>query len=274
MPEPVTFNEKLRYKMLADRRPLLTTFTDKLAVRDYVKSSVGAAVALPDLYFVTEAPDTLARAELPREFVVKPTHASGACVVVASFAPQEQELPQEDGWRRAVVRPDRLKRDRLVALCQDWMHRPFSPEEWAYQNVPRRILVEELLNDGGRVPFDYKFYVFHGRARMIHVDLDRYDGHTRSLYTPDWERLDVEYNFPAGVDVKRPPLLHEMREIAETLGADTDFVRVDLYCLGPRIVFGELTNYPEAGSGKFVPPDYDRQLGEWWTPPRKYHRRH
>jgi len=164
MPEPVTFNEKLRYKMLADRRPLLTTFTDKLAVRTYVKSRVGAGV-LTDLYFVTEAPAMLAGAELPREFVVKPTHAFGACVVVADFAPSEQELPAKDGWLEAMVRPDRLNRDRLVALCHDWMSRPFSPHQWAYRNVPRRILVEGLLNDVGGVPRDYKFFVFHGWTR-------------------------------------------------------------------------------------------------------------
>src|SRR5262245_31125534 len=89
--KPVTFQEKVRYKMLRDRRRLLTTFADKAAVREYVASRVGRDV-LTTLYTVTDAPRTLT-SELPREFVVKPTHASGACVVVADFAPADNELP-------------------------------------------------------------------------------------------------------------------------------------------------------------------------------------
>ena len=58
LPKPVTFNEKVRYKMLADRRPLLTTFADKLAARAYVESKVGTSV-LTDLYAATCAPETL-----------------------------------------------------------------------------------------------------------------------------------------------------------------------------------------------------------------------
>lgn len=272
MPKPVTFNEKVRYKMLADRRPLLTTFADKLAARAYVESKVGASV-LTDLYAVTCAPETLEGAQLPREFAVKPTHASGACVLVADFAPRKRELPDSDeGWVQAMIRPDRLSWDRLIGLCQDWISRPYLWNEWAYRNVPRRILVEELLDDAGVVPFDYKLFVFHGRVRMIQVDLDRFDAHTRNLYTPDWERLDVEYGCPGGMDVERPCRLPEMLDIAERLGADTDFVRVDLYCLGRRVVFGELTNYPLAGSGEFRPPEFDRRLGEWWTLPKRYRR--
>ena len=272
MPKPVTFNEKVRYKMLADRRPLLTTFADKLAVRAYVESKVGAS-ALTDLYAVTCAPETLEGAELPREFAVKPTHASGACILVADFAPRERELPDSDeGWVQAMVRPDRLSWGRLVRLCQDWISRPYLWDEWAYRNVRRRILVEELLDDAGGVPFDYKLFVFHGRVRMIQVDLDRFQEHTRNLYTPDWERLEVEYECPGGLDVERPGGLPEMLDIAERLGADTDFVRVDLYYVGGRVVFGELTNYPLAGLGEFRPPEFDRRLGEWWTPPKRYRR--
>ena len=58
-----------------------------------------------------------------------------------------------------------------------------------------------------------------------------------------------------------------MLEIAEALGAGVDFVRVDLYCLERRVVFGELTNYPLAGRAAFEPAEFDRWLGGWWTLP-------
>ena len=266
----MTFNEKVRYKMLADRRPLLTTFADKLAVRSYVESRVGAHV-LTDLYAVTSRPEALVGAELPREFALKPTHASGALVLVGDFAPSARELPERtDAWVQAIVRPDELSRDWLFRQCERWISRPYRWSEWAYRNMPRGVLVEELLLEDGKVAFDYKFFVFHGRARMIEVDLDRFDGHTRNLYTPDWERLEVEYRVPGGIDVERPPALGEMIAIAEVLGAETDFVRVDLFCPGDRIVFGELTNYPLAGAGTFRPAQFDHELGKWWTPPKSY----
>jgi hypothetical protein len=272
MPPPVTFNEKVRYKMLADRRPLLTTFADKLASREYVASKVGAHL-LTELHAVTSDPATLPDAGLPPEFVLKPTHASGACVVVASFAPPAGELPELTGpWTQALVTPAQLRWDRLVGLCEAWIGRSYNSCEWAYRNVPRRILVEELLEDEGSVPFDYKLFVFHGRVRLIQVSFDRYEAHTRNLYTPEWERLPVEYGGPAGRDVAPPSALLEMRQIAEALGSETDFVRVDLYCLGERVVFGELTNYPFAGAAEFTPAEFDRELGKWWTVPRRYKR--
>lgn len=54
-----------------------------------------------------------------------------------------------------------------------------------------------------------------------------------------------------------------MISIAEQLAGDIDFVRVDLYDAGERIVFGELTNYPWGG----IPiwnPAFDEWLGSWW----------
>jgi hypothetical protein len=135
------------------------------------------------------------------------------------------------------------------------------------------LLVEELLADRGGVPCDFKFHVFHGSVRLIMVELDRFDVHSRSHYDESWERLQVGVDkYPAGRDVERPAALEEMLAISKTLAADMDFLRVDLYCIGDRIVFGELTNYPEAGRAGFIPPEYDRELGAWWTPPRKYGR--
>jgi hypothetical protein len=124
------------------------------------------------------------------------------------------------------------------------------------------VLVEELLGDGTGIPLDYKLFVFHGRVRLIQVDSDRFQGHRRSLYTPSWERLPGRFQkYELTPDVERPPRLAEMVEIAETLATETDFVRVDLYAIGERIVFGELTNYPEAGNAPLVPAAFDREVG-------------
>jgi len=52
--------------------------------------------------------------------------------------------------------------------------------------------------------------------------------------------------------------------IAEQLAAEFEFARVDLYQYGSRVVFGEITHYPEGGSALFEPREFDRALGEMW----------
>lgn len=61
-----------------------------------------------------------------------------------------------------------------------------------------------------------------------------------------------------------------MIELAEKLGAETDFVRVDLYHVDGRIVFGELTSFPAGGDSPFDPEYFDGEFGAHWTVPRSY----
>jgi hypothetical protein len=49
-----------------------------------------------------------------------------------------------------------------------------------------------------------------------------------------------------------------------------DFVRVDLYNVNGRIVFGELTNYPAAGLDPFYPAEFDAVFGSKWRVPARY----
>ena len=58
--------------------------------------------------------------------------------------------------------------------------------------------------------------------------------------------------------------------VAERLGADTDFVRVDLYDVDGRVVFGELTSFPAGGDSPFDPESFNEEFGRPWTVPRRY----
>lgn len=60
-----------------------------------------------------------------------------------------------------------------------------------------------------------------------------------------------------------PSNLSEMIEIAEKLSNDFKFVRVDLYNGKGKIYFGELTFYPAAGMGAFVPEEWDESWGNF-----------
>jgi hypothetical protein len=245
---PQSFSEKLQWRKLHDRRPLLTTFADKVKVRDYVKQTVGERY-LTDLYWVAEDPRTLRFEELPKKFVLKTNH----------------------GTRWNILVPDQTQanRDECVAQLAQWLQDRYPLErcEWGYHDVKPLAFAEEfLMTRAGIVPPDFKFFVFHGKARLIQVDLDRAVQHTRCLYDPDWNLLPVVLGYPSGRGIERPGNFAELMRVAEQLAGDIDFVRVDLYNVDGRIVFGELTNYPGGGLEEFTPPSFDRELGRWWTP--------
>jgi len=253
---PTTFTEKVRYKMLRDHRPVLVTMADKAAVRDYAASVIGAEF-LPQSYGVLTDPAQLWTLDLPASFVVKPTHGSGAVIAVHPDAPPERRLPQPDHpWVCAEVHPSALDRSAFEALASAWLgrlHGSGPNHEWAYSFVPPRLLVEEFLGGAdGAIPHDYKFFVFHGRCRYVQVDTGRFGPHTQDFFLPTWERLT------------------DMIAIAERLGRDTDFVRVDLYALDDRIVFGEMTNYPAGGNSPFFPASFNAEFGSHWTVPARY----
>jgi hypothetical protein len=138
--------------------------------------------------------------------------------------------------------------------------------------VPRRIIVEELLvGADGAVPDDYKLFVFHGTCRYAQVDRARFGARTQDFFTHDWEHLPLSGGHPwAAPAIPRPERLPEMIRLAERLGSGTDFVRVDLYDLPGRIVFGELTSLPAGGDSPFDPERFNREFGSHWTPPRRY----
>lgn len=278
---PRTFREKVRYKMLRDRRALVVTFADKAAVRDYVTKLIGAPY-LPRAYAIVEDPADLLGVALPDAYVVKPTHGSGAAIVVSDHAPPDARLPSEPGsWVYRHVRPEHAPRQEVIRIAQGWVAQLYGQgpnREWVYGRVPRQVIVEELLAaGGGAIPDDYKFFVFHGRCAFVQVDAGRFGRRTQDFFYPDWQHLPLSAGPPwAEPEPARPVRLAEMIDLAQRLGVDTDFVRVDLYDIpddcgtGGRIVFGELTSFPAGGDSPFDPESFNEQFGHPWTVPRRY----
>ena len=272
---PVTFNDKVRYKMLRDRRPLLVSWADKAQMRQYVAATVGSNY-LPRAFHLLESADDLLSVELPAAFVLKPTHGSGACVVVDERAPSEARTPvAKYGWVYTHIRPEHADREQLVHLAEHWLGQRYGRgpnHEWAYGLVPRGLIVEELLRDeAGCIPKDYKLFVFHGHCHFIQVDSSRFGARTQDFFTADWVPLQMSGGAPRSIQAPaRPERLDEMVCIAQTLGHETDFVRVDLYCFSDRVLVGELTSSPAGGDSPFNPPLWNRAFGEPWSVPKRY----
>jgi len=271
--DPQLFSEKVQYRVAFDRRPHLTLFADKAAVRDYVAERAGSHL-LTGCHGVFERACDVPWHDLPREYAVKATHGSGGIVLVADFADPGNRLPSSVrgvGWDRYTVRPEYAGHQQISAIADKWMTLNYEYgtgrlPEFAYRDVPPRILVEDRLEDSrGRIASDWKCFVFDGVLRIVTVESDRYGDHRQEVFDRDGTRLGRFLSDPPDELTPLPGNFDELVAVAEALGRGIDFVRVDLYDVdGERLVFGELTNYPGAGRQTF-PEDWDRLLGDWWT---------
>jgi hypothetical protein len=244
--QPRTFNEKIQWKKLHDKRELLVRTADKFEARDFVRSKGLERILIPLLWHGTD-PKAIPFEHLPERFVVKPNHLSGAVIIV-----------REKG--KADVAS-------IQAEAEKWMASEHYSEslEWAYRDIKPRILVEEFkTGDDDQGCLDYKFFCFHGEPRFCQVDMNRFVDHQKNMYDMDWRRLPVKYNREHGPDVVKPVDLEVMIDVSRKLSEGFDFVRVDLYSLGGEVFFGELTHYPAAGGGRFNPPEFDREMGSYW----------
>jgi len=245
--EPRTFNEKLLHRKLYTDDDRFARIEDKWAVREYVSERIGSGV-LPEVYCVTDDPWSIDFNSLPPEYVVKPTHLSGPVILVS-----EDDAPD---------------RERIRQQADEWLdrtHGVMKGEYW-YSRIDPNIIVEErLYGRDSSVPRDFKFFVFHGRVEYIQVDMDRYSDHTRRLYDREWNPQEFSLKFPLGPKIEKPNRFDEMIDIAETLGSEFDFMRVDLYLTkNSGITFGELTVMPGSGGERFQPINYDFELGSLW----------
>jgi hypothetical protein len=270
---PVTFSEKLRYRRAYDRRPLLTLFCDRVAVRDYVAERVGDE-RLTHLHGIWADARQVPWRELPRQYAVKASHGSGGLVLVTDTAAADASLPASARyveWDRLFVRPENAVPERLEAIAAKWMTLNYHYgtgrlPEWGYRDVPPRIVVEELLLDhAGRIPADWKCFVFDGRVRFLTIETDRFGDHRQEIFYPDGSRAPWRWLYDAPDDPTPVPAnFAELVRVASTLGRGSDFTRVDLYNVdGERIVFGEMTSYPAGGLQPF-PEEWEHTIGAWW----------
>ena len=77
---PQTFNEKLQWLKLYDRKPEYTMMVDKYEVKKYVASKIGEQYIIPS-FGIWERFDDIPFEILPNQFVLKCTHDSGGLVI-------------------------------------------------------------------------------------------------------------------------------------------------------------------------------------------------
>lgn len=248
--DPKTFNEKLQWLKLYNRRPEYTLMVDKYAVRSYVADVLGEQHLIP-LLGVWNNPDEIDFDMLPDKFVLKCNHNSGLGMCVCTDKSQ--------------IDVDKVKLDLLKGLSEDYY---LVGREWVYKNVPRRIIAEKYMEDEivQDSLTDYKVLCFNGEPRLIQVHTGRRIEHKQTFFDLDWNKLGISqtknYGAPiADYPIERPHCLEEMLEKTKVLCDGIPHVRIDWYIVNGRLYFGEITFFDGGGWEPFDDEDDDLLLG-------------
>lgn len=240
---PRTFNEKLQWLKLHDRKDIYTTMVDKYEAKKYVSHVIGEKYVIPTLG-VWDHFDDIDFSKLPTSFVLKCTHDSGSVVLVRD----------KNHWDKEAAKK---LLERGLSRNYYW-----SGREWPYKNVKPRILAEEMVDMN---PVDYKWICMKGEPEVLCMCMDRQKGDlTFNYYDMNFNLLPFEWvhpNIKTG-GVKRPENFDEMKKLAQKLSKDIPEVRVDFYDINGQVYFGELTFYHQSGFAPFSPEEWDLKLGQ------------
>lgn len=251
---PIEFNQKIQWLKAFFHPPILHSLVDKYAVREYVKEKAGEKY-LNEIIAIYKKISEINFDKLPEKFVIKVVNGCGANLIV----------------------PDKSKLNTTLAKFRllKWVYKDQyrrTHKEWAYKGVKPRIMVEKFIKEAGKSSLnDYKFYCFNGKPKFVEVHLDRHNDHKSSFYDLDFKPLpfrDVEEFELINTHIDPPKHFQEMIEVAEKLADRLPFVRVDLYYVNEKIIFGEMTFYPGSGSVDFQPQEYNKILGDMLVLPK------
>lgn len=113
---------------------------------------------------------------------------------------------------------------------------------------------------------DYKWFCFDGEPRYCQVIQNRSTKETIDFFNTEWEHQEfVGFNPKAEnaeIEPSRPENLEQQITIARQLSKGKPYSRIDLYSVGEKLYFGEITLYPMSGMGKIRPQKYDQILGQ------------
>lgn len=247
---PTDFNERLMALNLEayydeSQWPIRIICSDKYEVRKYVANK-GYGEILNECYGVYDSFMDIDFNLLPDQFVIKGTSGSGQNYICRNKADMDVAVvgKQFDVW---------MKQTEPFGL---------TTGEWHYAKVKPRIIVEKYLSMLGEDVslIDYKFHCIHNQIYGEYVCYDRVQG----THSVNYDHYDADWNLTDGVlpefhpkqrFIPKPKRFDEMKEVAVALSEGLEYVRVDLYEIEGKILFGEMTFTP---MGNYLPYTHER----------------
>ena len=250
---PQTLNEKLQWLKLNEKHDFYPICADKFAMKKWVADLLGTEqYNVPVVYHTDNwrdiSPDTVTHFPC----IVKPNHSSHDFIILRSA--------QDVNWKQ------------LQRRCRFWLKRDYYAEsqEWQYKNIPRQIVVEQLLETKqGKIPNDYKLNFINGKLEFVYVSYDREGLNARCVFDENWNVLPFYWGnskqkeyIPCPVQIPAPRSLDKMKEIGSMIAKLFKYVRVDFYDVDGILYIGEITLHHGGGCDKFRPEKYDKLYGD------------
>lgn len=233
--KPKTFSEKLLWLSLNDYRNnyLIYQLSDKYSVRDYVAEK-GYSDILNELFYVWESPNEIDYKILPNKFALK--------------------LSQGCGTNYLCYNKEELDLKYLKQLVNRWDSKQYFYNKimaniggFKVSEIKKYYICEKLLVDNNSNSLiDYKIYCFNGIPKTILVISDRFKEIKGAFMSPEWTFISNLTGTYEAIDkpLTRPQSLGKMLDVAQKLSSPFPFVRVDLYEVNGKVVFGEMTFFP------------------------------
>lgn len=253
---PQDLNAKVLWLSLFSDTREWSRLSDKYAVREFLRER-GCEQYLVKLYGKWDKIEDIDWDSLPKEFILKSNTSCGLYKIVKDKKQLDLNAVKEE--LKAFIAPQKA---------------PYS-SEWHYQRIKPCIIAEELLKNDDTVKdisttsiIDYKIWCFNGGPFNVFVGANR----TRTgldcyLYTTEWKNISENIVYgthgdkPKTDEIPRPQNLKEMLELAETLSAGFPLVRVDLYHIGGKVYFGEMTFTSNGGIMPYFDYQYCKEMG-------------
>lgn len=188
-----------------------------------------------ELYALCNSPEEIADvwSKLPNQFVIKTTN----------------------GCANNVLIKDKNKADvhQIIKKFKRWQKDPYALRtgQLFYGDIKPRIIIEKYMyqeNNSDASLIDYKFYCFNGEPKFCNLLSNRvFNMHhvDKMIYDLDWTPIPSAFKPGTSLnEVPRPKSLEQMIEIARYLSNGIPYVRVDLYEINEKPVFGEMTFTP------------------------------
>ena len=246
---PTRYTEKLQYLRyyVYPKTPLVSQCAGRVGVRDYIKER-GFDSILIKIYGVFDRFEDIDFDKLPDQFAMKCSHGCAMNYIC---------------YDKSKINYEGLKKK-----FNKWLKTNYGKKtvELHYAPIKPQIIIEELMLENGKLPTEYKIHVFNGKAKNLYVVTSRGVDIRYNNYYIDWTPFDgSQFNGWKKTDypLEKPENFDEMVKIAEALGRDFPFVRVDLYNINGKIYFSELTFTPAKGTLILDDDKCDFEMGEW-----------
>lgn len=246
---PTTFNEKLQWLKLYDRKPIYKRMVDKYEAKEFVKEKLGRdgeKYIIPTLGVWKHFED-IDFDKLPDQFVLKTTHDSGSVFICKNKA--------DFDFKSVKIKIEQSLKNNFY----------YYGREWPYRDIHPRIIAEQYLELSSPSCAEYKLFCYNGKVNWVMICQGTAHANnirTNDGFDRDFNHLPVKFIAQnSNRKFYKPKEWDQLISIAEILAEGTIQLRVDTYLIDGKIYFGELTFFHDSGLCPIKPEEWDAKLG-------------